>query len=649
MHASPNLQIRPLAAGQVSWQGGFWGHRFELCRTAGLSAMETVLATTPNGASLGNFAKTAGTVDGRHLGTKWSDGDCYKWMEALAATYEVAGNPDIPPTLDRYIADIAAAQAKDGYISTWVQLTGGDRWSDVHDHELYNMGHLLTAATVHHRATGSTNFLEVACRTADHLCDVFLARPANLAHFGFNPSQIMGCIDLYRATSNQRYLELAATFVDMRGSRPGGSDLNQTYMPLRAETTAVGHAVTSGYLYCGAADLLAETCDSELQQALVRIWNNLIDTKQYVTGGTAAMHFGFSQRPELFNHPKPEANGPEPQRTHVHEAHGLEFQLPNATAYNETCANIAHAMWALRMLRLTGEVRYADNMELVLYNSLLSGMSLDGMRFRYTNPLRWHGGEHVLLSQDSLERWTDFHCYCCPPNVLRTLASLHDWAYGRSEDALWAVLFGSNEVVTTFGPDRQVRMRQTTTYPWDAEIRFEVQEADNVPFSLNLRIPGWAGNASLSVNSEPESEPQPGTFCCIPRVWNAGDEVVLHIPLTARKLRANHQVEEARNHAAIARGPVVYCAESADLPAGTDLADVHLSRSSRFKPVRKYAGLGDLTALRTEAYRLRASPPGLYGEVEPTAPDDIELTLIPYYAWNNRGIGSMSVWLPLFD
>ena len=648
MHVSPNLQIHPLATGQVSWQGGFWGRRFDLCRSTALPAMENILSTTPNGASFGNFAKTAGTVKGEHQGTKWSDGDCYKWMEALAAIFEITGDPDIPPKLDRHIADIAAAQAADGYISTWVQLTGRERWSDVHDHELYNMGHLLTAATIHYRATGAENFLEVACRVADYLHGVFMPRPANLAHFGFNPSQIMGCIDLYRATANQRHLELATVFVDMRGSRPGGSDLNQTYMPLRKETTAVGHAVTSGYLYCGGADLLAETCDPELQQALTRIWNNLVETKQYVTGGTAALHFGFSQRPELFNNPNA-ADGPRPRRTHVHEAHGLEFQLPNATAYNETCANIAHAMWALRMLRLTGDARYADNMELVLYNNLLSGMSLDGLKFCYTNPLRWHGEEHTLLSQDHPERWDDFHCYCCPPNVLRTLASLHNWAYGRSEDALWVLLYGSSEVATRFAPDQPVRIRQETEYPWDAEIRFEVQEADNVPFGLHLRIPAWARDASLSVNSEPESEPQPGTFCTVQRVWNTGDEVVLHIPLPVRRLRANAKVEEARNHTAIARGPVVYCAESADLPEGTALADVHLSRSSRFKPVRKHAELADLVTLQVDAYRLRERPLGLYGEVETATPVDIGLTLIPYYAWNNRGAGAMSVWLPLFS
>ena len=266
-------------------------------------------------------------------------------------------------------------------------------WTNLRDHELYNMGHLLTAASVHHRITGKRNFLQIAINLGDHLSDLFLPRSPELAHFGFNPSNTMGAIDLYRATGSEKYLELAKTFVDMRGSQPGGRDLDQSFMALREETRAVGHAVTAGYLYCGATDVYAETGDEELLAGLHRIWDNAVNSKMYITGGTSAQHSGSSQRPEFGGR-----SGP------VHEAFGYEYQLPNATAYNETCANIAHAMWNWRLLNLSGDAKYADVMERVLYNSMLSSMSLDGITFCYTNPLRWYGAEHPLLSPDVYQR-----------------------------------------------------------------------------------------------------------------------------------------------------------------------------------------------------------------------------------------------------
>ena len=417
-------KLFPLEHDAVNWTDGFWGNLFQLCHETVLPSMRRALDEPKNGAVFSNFYVAAGLQEGERKGTMWSDGDCYKYMEAWTHVYGLTKAPAILEELDELIEVIAQAQLANGYISTPMQLRDDkEYWTNLRDHELYNMGHLLTAAAVHHRITGKRNFLDIAIRLADHLCDTFMSRPAALAHFGFNPSNTMGAVDLYRATGERKYLELAQCFVDMRGSQPGGGDLNQSLVALREETRAVGHAVTAGYLYCGATDVVAETGDEELLAGLHRIWDNAVYSKMYITGGTSAQHHGASQRPEFRG-----------AATEVHEAFGYEYSLPNATAYNETCANIAHAMWNWRLLNLSGDAKYTDVVELVLYNSMLSSMSLDGITFCYTNPLRWYGAEHPLLSQDAYERWYISRCYCCPTNTARTIALLHNWFYSVSDE-----------------------------------------------------------------------------------------------------------------------------------------------------------------------------------------------------------------------
>ncbi len=652
MYVSPNLRIQPLSSGTVHWQGGFWGDRFALCRDSALDAMEQMLWETPNGASLLNFDRAAGKMSGSHEGTFWGDGDCYKWMEAATQVYGITGNEAIRTKLASLVAKIAGAQAEDGYICTQIQLTDKQRWENLRYHELYNMGHLLTAAVTHHRITGSSTFLEVARKLGDYLHEVFAPRPPELAHFGFNPSQIMGLVDLYRDTGETRYLDLAATFVDMRGSQTGGTDLNQSLLPLRYENSAVGHAVTSAYLYCGAADLLAERTDSELGNALKAIWDNVVNSKMYVTGGTAALHFGVSMRPELFNQICEDGSQtaqPQARRTQVHEAYGLEYQLLNSTAYNETCANIAQAMWALRMLRLTGESQYADNMELILFNSMLSGMSLDGLRFCYTNPLRWYGDDQVLLSQDYFQRWADFHCYCCPPNVLRTLASLHEWAYGQGELELWVLLYGSSEARCNVGGDREIHIRQETEYPWAGTVTLNVLGAPSESTSIYLQIPGWATDATVVVNDGVAESTEAGTSHQIQRQWVVGDSIKLNLPMKVRRLKAHPKVEEARNHVAFARGPIVYCAETTDQDEIDKITELYVSRSGNMESCREQWALGDVVTLKGQGIRLKEPFGALYEEFKDQEPQPIPITLIPYYAWNNRGMSQMSVWLPLLD
>ena len=629
-------KLSPLAHDAVRWKPGFWGDLHALCRDAVLPSMRNALNDDSNGAHFINFYLAAGLQQGEPIGTNWSDGDCYKWMEAMSHMVGATGDQAIIDELDELIAVIAQAQQANGYISTNIQLDDDKQpWQNLRWHELYNMGHLLTAASVHHRITGQRNFLQVAINLADHLCETFVPCPPELAHFGFNPSNTMGAVDLYRETGDERYLQLAQTFVDMRGSQPGGGDLNQTLVSLREETRAVGHAVTAGYLYCGATDVVAETGDQELLAGLQRIWDNAIQSKMYITGGTSAQHHGASQRPEFGG-----------AATEVHEAWGHEYSLPNATAYNETCANIANAMWNWRMLNLSGDAKYSDIVELVLYNSMLSSMSLDGINFCYTNPLRWYGAEHPLLSQDRYQRWYTLFCYCCPTNTARTLALLHNWVYSQSDEGLWVHLYGSSSLNATT-PGGEIALSQETDYPWEGTVRITIDAAPADEVALHLRIPGWTSGAELRVNGEAlDVDATPQSYAVVRRAWRAGDKLELHLPMRPRLIKAHPKAEEIRNHVAVMRGPLVYCLESFDLPDDASILDVYAPDDMGLQAEMSDL-LGGLGVLRGRALRIDESSNGaLYREAGGEQVEALDITLIPYYAWNNRGVGEMTVWLP---
>ncbi len=632
-------KLQPLDHDAVEWRDGFWGRLHQLCRETILPSMRDALDEPENGAVFSNFAVAAGLAEGERKGTMWSDGDCYKYMEACAHVYGVTKEQSILDQLDPLIEMIAAAQEEDGYISTPMQLRDDkEYWTNHRDHELYNMGHLLTAAAVHHRVSGKRNFLEIAIKQADYLYDLFMPRPPELAHFGFNPSNTMGAADLYRVTGDERYLELAACFVDMRGSQPGGGDQNQAMVPLREETRAVGHAVTAGYLYCGAADVVAETGDEALMAGLRRIWENAIHSKMYITGGTSAQHHGASERPEFGG-----------SASDVHEAFGYEYSLPNATAYNETCANIANAMWNWRMLNLTGDAKYSDVVELVLYNSMLSSMSLDGLRFCYTNPLRWYGAEHPLLSQDTYERWRLLYCYCCPTNTARTIALLHNWIYSASDEGLWLHLYGSNSLKTTLADGSAFALTQQSEYPWDDSVRITIDAAPAHDVALMLRIPGWCDAAELSINGEGSELPlNPGSYVEVKRAWSAGDLIELNLPMRPRMIKAHPKAEEIRNHVAVMRGPIVYCLEGHDLPEGVSILDVYAPDDMGLTASWQDDLLGGVTAINGVARHIteRNGSTALYREAGDEREEDLDVTLIPYYAWNNRGVNEMTVWLP---
>lgn len=633
--SSQYVKLRSVDIDNVKWTKGFWAEKFDLCHKVMIPNMWRLLEDPNISHAFTNFRIAAGLEEGQFKGTWWHDGDLYKWLEATAYVYAVTRDDELGQLMDRVIEVIGKAQQEDGYISTPIILGYRGvtkRFEKLNYHELYNMGHLMTAGCIHYRATGKSSLLNIAKKTGDYLYTTFKERDPRLAHFGFNPSNIMGTVELYRTTQDNKYLELAQIFVDIRGSAPGGTDLNQTRTPLRNETEAVGHAVTANYLYAGAADVYAETGDKALLSALEKIWQNVAFQKMYVTGATGALHQGASSALDS-----------------VHEAYGREYQLPNSTAYSETCANIANAMWNWRMLAITGEARFTDIVELVLYNSALSGIGIDGKHFFYTNVLR-RTKDTPFLSWDLPTRQPYLSCFCCPPNIVRTIANVHGWAYSISDEGVWINLYGANELNTELLDGTKLKLVQQTDYPWDGKIKITVNVPMKKEFSVMLRIPGWARDATLKVNGQAVRDKLlPGEYFRLNRIWSAGDVIELNLPMPVQLIDAHPLAEELRNQVAVKRGPIVYCMESIDLPEDVKVSEVVIPGDIKLKPRFDKELLGGVTVLEGKAEVIQEGDwsSRLYTELTPQEPKKITIRLIPYFAWSNRGVSEMTVWLPL--
>jgi DUF1680 family protein len=643
--ASPHVQMRSVGLGDVRWTRGFWARRFETCRTASLPHLWEILGGTKYGQFYHNFLIAAGREKGRHRGPAFNDADVFRWLEAVAAVYAVTRDADLGRRMDEVIATIGQAQRADGYLHTPVLIRrrNGDSearpFQDPLGFETYNMGHLLTAACVHYRATGKDSFLAVARKTADYLCVAFKDPTPLLARCAICPSHYMGMVEMYRTTRERRYLALARKFLEMRDLVQDGTDDNQDRLPFRKQTRAAGHAVRANYLYAGAADLYAETGDRSLLAPLLAVWDDLTSTKLYVTGGCGALYDGAS----------PDGAKQQKQIRRVHQAYGRAYQLPSSTAHNETCASVASVLWNWRMLQITGQARFADALELVLYNAALAGIGLDGKTFFYTNTLR------QLDRMPAEMRWSRkrepfISSFCCPPNIVRTLAEVSNYAYGRSERGVWVNLYGASVLDTRLPDGAVLKLTQATEYPWDGRVRITVGAAPKGLYSIMLRIPAWARGAALSVNGAPEKKaPEPGTYHEVRRAWAAGDTLELRLPLRAQLIQAHPLVEEVRNQVAVKRGPIVYCLESTDLPKAVAVLNVAVPRALALRPRFEGELLGGVTVLEGKAVTISEAAWGkeLYRELAPTDVRPIDLRLIPYYAWGNRGGSEMTVWIPL--
>ena len=547
----------------------------------------------------------------------FSDSDVYKWLEALA--WELGREPSAE--LERLAREttelVAAAQEPDGYLNSWCQVVDPAwRWTDLEmGHELYCAGHLFQAGVASARATGDTTLLTVARRFADLIDQVF-GEGTDTRTDG-HPEVEVALVELYRHTGRQRYLQLADTLTSRRGYgmfADGRFDLDyyQDAEPVRDARSIVGHAVRALYLAAGVADIYAEAGDEALLASMLRQWDDLTSSKTYLTGGIGSRHHG--------------------------EAIGEPYELPPDRAYCETCAAIGSIMWNWRMLLVTGESRFADLLERTLYNGFLSGHSLDGESFFYMNPLQSRNGERR-------HRWNPVAC--CPPNVMRLLASLHHYLATVTETGVQLHQYASSTIRTVVPAAGPVELAVETSYPWSGTVAVDVVSSTDAAWTLSLRIPAWA-RAAL-VDGEPVA---PGEYATLTRRWRAGDRVVLELDVLPRLTAPNPRIDAVRGCVALERGPIVYCVEQPDLPAGADLADVALDPAADpvdSGPVAQLGGLPGVSLAgvlrdtdgwrRTEYRDLR--------ELPATSAAPTQLLAVPYFAWANRDEGGMRVWIPV--
>ena len=642
---SPFVKLKSINIGDCKWTEGFWADKFKICEETMVPYMGELLCGD-TGHALNNFKIAAGMKEGEHKGMRWHDGDFYKWLEAAMYVYAQNGDKKLLKQIDENIEIIGKAQEEDGYLQTQAQLRDDiERFDNRRNHEMYNSGHLYTSACIHNRITGQRNFLDIAIKHADLLYTIFYPETKHYGRFGFNQTQIMGLVELYRTTQNKKYLKLAERFINRRGKfevdhvpttfgYPIG-DMVQERTPLREANEAVGHAVLALYYYAGAADVYAETGEQALIDALDRLWENVTERKMYVTGAVGQAHYGVST-----------------SRDKIQEGFVDGFMMPNLTAYNETCANVCNSMFSYRMLGNHGESKYADIMELVLYNSALSGISLEGKDYFYANPLRMvHGARDLSQNRDrteSPEREPYLNCFCCPPNLVRTIAKVSGWAYSLSENGISVNLYGGNKLETKLLDGSKIKLTQETNYPWEGLVTIQLQECKKESFDILLRIPKWAEGTSIKVNGKKiKTKIVAGKFAKINRQWQKGDIITVDMPMEVTFVEGHPRIEEVRNQVAIKRGPVVYCIESPDLPKNTEILDVYISGNTELKPEYRSDFLGGITMINGNVLLRTDDNDGMYRKIKKPKWKSYQTQFVPYYAWSNRGRAEMTVFMPV--
>lgn len=639
---SPYIKLKEVGIGEARWIGGFWGEKFEKCWKVMIPNMWRLLSDPNIGHAFTNFLIAAGIEEGVHRGPPWHDGDFYKWLEATAFVYALTRDESLDKLMDYIVGVIARAQRSDGYIHTPVLIKQryGEKLDEFPhpDHFVtYNFGHLMTAASIHYLATGKRALLDIAEKAASYLYEAYVRNPLKLAKNAICPSHYMGLIDLYRVTGNSRYLELAKKLIDVRDLVKDGTDQNQDRIPLRQHDKIVGHAVRANYLYAGVADLYSEIGDESLLNMLVKVWENMVYTKMYITGACGALYDGAS----------PYGGEVHEEIQLIHQAYGLEYQLPNAIAHNESCAAVGNVLWSWRMFKIFGEARFMDVVELTLYNAILASISIDGTKFFYTNTLRQLPLPYKL--RWSRQREPYISCFCCPPNIVRTIAQSIRYAYSISQEGIWVNLYGDSELHTSLD-DSKVSLKQESKYPWDDYIKIVLEHVSNKEFTLFLRIPWWTNYYLIKVNGEKISEgSEGGMYYPVKRIWSKGDTVELYLNLKPRLVEAHPLVEELRNQVAVMYGPIVYCLESVDLPKDVRIYEVYIPRNVELIPTHINIGGENMVALegKLRVYRAGSWEKKLYREYTLRESEVIETKLIPHYAWGNRGPSEMTVWIPL--
>jgi DUF1680 family protein len=617
--------LHPLPVDQVDITAGLWAARQQVNRDVAIPSGHERLESAGN---LDNLRIAAGTKAGDPRGPVFMDSDVYKWLEAAAWEYARRPSSELLEAQREVTAIVAAAQQPDGYLDSVVQLQeDGERYRNLPwSHEHYCAGHLIQAAVAQVRCTGDTGLLDVAVRLADHLVETF---GADRRHdVDGHPVVEMALVELYRETGEPRYLALAEYFVHARGQGlMVGYGAEPTYfsdrVPVREQTTVEGHAVRAVYLAAGATDVAAERRDAELMAAVARQFASMVETKTYITGG-------LGSRWDL-------------------EAFGDPYELSTDRAYAETCAAVGGVQWAWRLLLATGDPRYADIAERMLLNGFLAGVSLSGSEYFYVNPLQMRTDAHADENRSPAHgRRGWFDCACCPPNIMRTLSSLGGYLATTNDDGIQIHLFAEGAISADVGGG-EARLAVETVYPWEGLVQVRVDETPDAEWSLSMRVPAWAEGAVLAVNSEAHHV-DAGSYATVRRAWRSGDVVELTLPMEVRLQVADERIDTVRGCVAIERGPLVYAVEQVDQASGVVVDDLHLDASGATHTEHRDDLLGGVTVISLRGRQLdHATGAWPYGRAEQRAAalgDEVEVVAVPYFAWANRGIGPMRVWLP---
>ena len=632
----------------VEFANGFWQSRIDLIRSVVLpyqwdALNDNIPGQEPSGA-LENFKIAGGLSNGEFQGMVFQDSDTAKWIEAVS--YILEGKPDtqLEETVDQVIDVIGAAQQDDGYLNTYFTIKEPDnRWSNLHEgHELYCAGHMIEAGVAYYNATGKDKLLKIVCRFADLISEIFGHEPTQIPGYPGHQEIELALVRLYNVTKNVTYLNLSKYFLDQRGQDddyfklqwekrgkteyfPGLRDLGRKYLqdhlPVRKQKEPVGHAVRVGYMFAAAADVGQIYEDQELLDAVDTVWENMINQQYYITGGIGSS-------------------------AHDGEAFTLPYDLPPDRPYTETCAAVGLVFWGWRMLNYSLDSKYADVLERSLYNAALPGMSLDGKKFFYVNPLsvdpRLSGKRHDM-SHIKSERQSWYGCACCPPNLSRLVASIGSYFYSYNSETVYVHLYGTSSTKLEIGSG--VAITQESEYPWNGNIQLTVDpDKEQIKFRLALRIPGWSDSPSLLVNNqEVDTDSRENGYVVIDRVWKKGDTVTLLLPMPPRLTYGNTALRDTAGLVAIERGPLVYCFEQAD--NGADLHNLSLSDKPKIIEHQYDPGLlNGIVELEVEGKRYSSKNNLLYGTQKPSS-EKVILKAVPYFAWGNRGLGEMRVWL----
>lgn len=619
-----NYPIEPVDIRNVKLTDNFW---LPVIETVQQKTLEYALEKCREEGRFENFLLAGGKLKGEVRGVMpFDDSDVYKIIEGASNSLISSPDPQLEMLLDSLIAIVKTGQERDGYLTTWrtinpakppapwVAVVEGERWESLGaSHELYNAGHMYEAAAVHYLATGKRNFLDIAAKNADLIVNTF--GRGKLESVPGHQIIETGLISLYRITGKEEYLKLARYFLDQRGV-PGTRELygpySQDHLPVTRQNEVVGHAVRAVYMYAAMTDVAAIYGDSAYLQAVKNLWENMVNEKMYITGGLGARHEG--------------------------ESFGAGYELPNKTAYSETCAAIGSVYWNQRLFKLFGQSQYYDIIERTLYNGLIAGLSKDGTHFFYPNPLESDGV--YTFNQGACTRKSWFDCSCCPTNLIRFLPAVPGLIYAKNADTLYVNLYASNEAEIDLN-GKKVTVKQETQYPWEGQVSVAIDPEENSGFTLKLRIPGWVRSEAVpgdlyryreeeaqdylvSVNGFPFKEMRNG-YVSITRKWKKGDVVTLNFPMTVRQVTANEKVEADRGLVALEYGPVVYAFEEVDNQGHFDRLSV--KTESTFKVRKSKLQQDELLMIDL-----------VNGQQEYSA--------VPYYAWSNRGVGKMKVWIP---